>query len=638
MIVGTAGHIDHGKTSLIRRLTGKDTDRLPEEKRRGISIELGYAYLAVAAGPSSAENVIGFIDVPGHERFVHAMVSGASGIDFALLVIAADDGPMPQTREHLEILRLMGITRGAIVVTKTDVVEQAQGDLAIAAIAEAVAGQPAEKWPLFPVSSITGEGIDGLREFLLAQATEMAHRQAGSNFRLAVDRAFSLPGVGTIVTGTAHAGEVIVGQAVSIAPLSGSTRSQARVRSVHAQDQIAQQGSAGQRLALNLVGVSVEEIPRGSWITSADLDHGVQRFDVALTVSALHERSISQGLEVHLHHGAADVMARLYPLDVERAQPGTECFASVVVSNGLSICRGDRLILRDSQAQNTLAGARVLDVHPPHRGRRSASRIACLETLRALDDAQCLTVMAGVGPIAIGRLRQGWNTTEQALAQLADQAGLRVAAGMIFHPDQWAGYQDRLILAIDEIHLREPEMQGLEVNRARRVAAPQLESDAFDALIDQLMAQQKLERRGAFLARPGHTAELSKAEENLWRSIAPLLSESPYNPPRVRDIAKLTHIPEAEIRANLRRVARIGEVTLVALDHFFLTVHVSEMAKIVGELQDQHGAVRAADFRDQIGGGRKVAIQILEFFDRVGYTRRVRDDHLIRRDNPFVMH
>jgi selenocysteine-specific elongation factor len=485
---------------------------------------------------------------------------------------------------------------------------------------------------------MTGEGIEGLREFLLAQAAEMAHRQAGSNFRLAVDRAFSLSGIGTIVTGTAHAGAVVVGEAVNITPLTGSSRLQARVRSVHAQDQAAQQGGAGQRLALNLVGVAVEEIPRGSWITSADLNHGVQRFDIALTVSALHDRSIGQGLEVHLHHGAADVMARIYPLDVDRAQPGAECFASVVVSDSLSICRGDRLILRDSQAQTTLAGARVLDISPPHRGRRSASRLACLQSLRAFDDAKCLTVMAGIAPIAIARLCQGWNTTEQALVQLAGQAGLRVAAGMIFHPDQWTAYQDRLILAIDEIHAREPEMQGLEVNRARRVAAPQLDSDAFDALIDQLMAEQRLERRGAFLARPGHTVELSKAEENLWKSIAPLLSESPYNPPRVRDIAKLTHIPESEIRANLRRVARLGEITLVALDHFFLTVHVSEMARIARGLQDQHGAVRAADFRDQIGGGRKVAIQILEFFDRVGYTRRVRDDHLIRRDNPFVIH
>jgi len=209
---------------------------------------------------------------------------------------------------------------------------------------------------------------------------------------------------------------------------------------------------------------------------------------------------------------------------------------------------------------------------------------------------------------------------------------------VIFHPSHWAAYLERLIIAVDETHVREPEMPGMEINRARRVVAPQLELSAFDELISRLVSDKRLERRGAFLARPGHTVELSKAEQNLWNSLAPLLEQSPYNPPRVRDIAKTTNIPETEIRANLRRVARVGEVTLVALDHFFLTARVSEMAQIAKKLHDQHGAVRASDFRDQIGGGRKVAIQILEFFDRVGYTRRVRDDHLIRRDNPFELH
>ena len=638
MIVGTAGHIDHGKTSLVRRLTGRDTDRLPEEKRRGISIELGYAYLAIDENDSDPEQHIGFIDVPGHERFVHAMVSGATGIDFALLVVAADDGPMPQTREHLEILRLLGISRGAIVVTKIDMVDPSQGDLAIAAIADVVAAQPAERWPLFPVSSVTGEGIDTLRDFLRGEAKTVQTSIDDGMFRLAVDRAFSLPGIGTVVTGTAHAGRVAVGDDVSLYNPERSDPIRARVRSVYAQDHPAEVGVRGQRLALNLVGVSVEDAARGSWINSTELDNRILRFDVQLSMSALHDRTVGQGLEVHLHHGAADMMARVYPLSVERAAPGTQCFASILLPAPVAACRGDRLVIRDSQAQTTLAGATILDVHPPNRGRRAVGRLSNLQTLSAADDVTSLLELALSGPLLISRIGQGWNRSRHQIDAMVRQGDLVVAAGVIFHPLHWAAFLERLIIAVDETHVREPEMPGMEINRARRVVAPQLELSAFDELIARLVGDKRLERRGAFLARPGHTVELSKAEQNLWNSLAPLLEQSPYNPPRVRDIAKTTNIPETEIRANLRRVARVGEVTLVALDHFFLTARVSEMAQIAKKLHDQHGAVRASDFRDQIGGGRKVAIQILEFFDRVGYTRRVRDDHLIRRDNPFELH
>ena len=631
MIVGTAGHIDHGKTSLIAKLTGKDTDRLPEEKRRGISIELGYAYLS--DGPTT----LGFVDVPGHEKFVHAMVSGASGIDYALLVIAADDGPMPQTREHLDILRLLGVDDGAVVVTKIDAVDPAAGDLAVEAIAQLLHGQPAERWPVFPVSSVTGEGIDALLWHLKARAEQHQIGLTGGHFRLAVDRAFTLAGHGTIVTGTAHAGDVRVGDEVQIvAPgLSHGGTVSARVRSLHAQDQRADVGHAGQRLALNLVGVSVDQIPRGSWINGDGLHNAVTRCDVALSVSDSHERVIGQGLEVHLHHGAYHGHAKIYALDTERVGPGQACFASLVLPQAMAICVGDRMIIRDSQAQTTLGGAQVLDIHPPTRGKRTPARLALLASLSTQAPGDALLDVLSFSPMPIPRLVSGWNMQASEISAIAASKDLPIAGGVIFHPVQWAAFSEKVLLAIDETHLREPEMPGMELNRCRRVAAPQLDVDAFSEFTDFLIRQGLILRKGAFLARPTHKAELSTAEKNLWTSLAPLLDESPFNPPRVRDIANLVNIPEAEIRANLRRVARIGDVTLVALDHFFLTHRVAEMAQIAQEIFDQHGTVRAADFRDRIGGGRKVAIQILEFFDRVGYTRRHRDDHLIRRSNPF---
>lgn len=633
MIIGTAGHIDHGKTSLIARLTGKNTDRLPEEKRRGISIELGYAYWA------DGDDRVGFVDVPGHEKFVHAMVSGASGIDYALLVIAADDGPMPQTREHLDILRLLGVDRGAVVLTKIDAVDPSVGDTAVAAISELLAGQPAEHWPLFPVSSLTGEGIDGLRAHLVAQSRQHQQRAQSGQFRLAVDRVFSLSGIGTIVTGTAHAGAVHIGDAIQVVvpgSVNGAVLS-ARVRSLHAQDQASDIGRAGERLALNLVGLAVEDIPRGSWINGAGLDNAAARCDVVLQVSNSHDRVIGQGLQVHLHHGSFHRLAKIYPLDRDRVAPGEACLASIVLPESIAMCVGDRLILRDSQAQTTLGGAEVLDTHPPARGKRTPARLTMLSTLKGQQLEQALLNLLSYSPLPIQRLSASWNMRPADIQSLASSLNLPIAGGVIFHPVQWEAFCEKVLLSVDETHVREPEMPGMELNRCRRVAAPQLDADAFSELTSALIARGLIVQKGAFLARPTHKAELSNAEKNLWASIAPLLDESPYNPPRVRDIANLVNIPEAEIRANLRRVARIGEVTLIALDHFFLTHRVAEMAQIAQEIFEQKGVVRAADFRDRIGGGRKVAIQILEFFDRIGYTRRLRDDHLIRRSNPFVL-
>jgi len=632
MIIGTAGHIDHGKTSLIGRLTGRDTDRLPEEKRRGISIELGYAYLSVEGLRNSASKRLGFIDVPGHEKFVHAMLSGATGIDYALLVIAADDGPMPQTREHLDILRLLGVQQGAVVVTKIDRVDAAIGDQTITAIATMVAGQPAEHWPLFPVSSVTGEGISELLEHLRIKAFEFEHRSTEGMFRLAVDRAFTLQGLGTIVTGTAHSGVVRVGDTLSLMPSGVS----ARVRSIHSQDQPAQEGCIGERLALNLAGISVESVSRGEWLVGGGLNNTSLRFDAQLENSSHHNRIISQGLEIHLHHGSSDVIAKLYPLERDRMESGTSGLVHLQLAAPLALCKGDRFVIRDSQARLTLGGGSVLDITPPARGRRSLGRLTTLQALRDLPPAAALTQMILTAPMSFEGLRHGWNLQENELGTLVTQTGAVVAGGVLFHPSRWLDYRDRILEAVDQTHVREPEMPGLELNRLRRVASPQLSQESYSELIEALAGQGLVIQRGVFVGRPSHKAELSIAEKNLWMSIAPLLNETPYNPPRVRDIASLVHIPETEIRANLRKVARVGEVTLVALDHFFLTPRVSEMAEIVLEIFQAHGTVRAADFRDRIGGGRKVAIQILEFFDRIGFTRRLRDEHLVRRSNPYA--
>lgn len=627
MIIGTAGHIDHGKTSLIRLLTGRETDRLPEEKRRGISIELGYAYLPVTGLPDP----IGFIDVPGHERFVHTMLAGATGIDHALLIIAADDGPMQQTYEHADILRLLGVQSGSIVLTKTDLVEPGRLQAALSEIAVMVADSPLFDWPIYPVSSATGEGLDALQSHLqaLALGTVLADRPAG--FRLAIDRCFVLQGRGTIVTGTAHSGSIREGQEVWLAELGQSVR----VRSIHAQDRQATVGVAGQRLALNLAGIGHDAIQRGDWLTS-DPPLLVTRFDVELDISSLHERALSSGLEVHLHHGTRDLLAKVFPLDTPLARPGERILAGIQASAALPVCKGDRIIIRDSQAQTTLAGGRVLDPAPPTRGRRQESRLAVLRKLSGNDLQAQLAAYLEAAPRQIRTLEVQWSLSPSQLRQTVDQVQAIEVAGMLLSGSLWSTLQRRALSLVQETHAREPEMPGIELQRLRRQLQSNLTSEVHLALIDTLVAEGQLVRRGAFLADPGHRSELEPRDKALWASIEPLLSRSPFQPPRVRDIANELHVAEAEVRLNLRKVARLGEAVLVAHDHFFLRTAVRDLAQIAQDIQSLEQHLVAAAFRDRIGGGRKVAIQILEFFDRIGFTRRIKDNHLIRADNPWL--
>ncbi|MEW5881783.1 MAG: selenocysteine-specific translation elongation factor [Pseudomonadota bacterium] len=626
MIVGTAGHIDHGKTSLIKRLTGRNTDRLPEEIRRGISIELGYAYVELSGG-----GVLGFVDVPGHERFVHTMLAGATGIDCALLVVAADDGVMPQTDEHLDILELLGVERGAVALTKIDVVAPERVDAVRAQLARRTAGSAAASWPVFPVSSLTGAGIDALQAHLHATAAAWGQRAASGHFRMAIDRVFTLAGTGTIVTGTAHAGAIAVGDAVLVQPRGLA----ARVRSIHAQDRPARQGRAGERCALALVGVEKTDIERGTWVQAPGLANATERIDAVFTLSRRQARALANWGSVHLHHGTDDVMARVAVLDAERIEPGSSALVSIATERPLAACRGDRFVLRDAQAAHTLGGGVVLDIAPPKRGKRTPARLAVLRALAAAPAHEALAAALTHEARGVAQIASAWNLRDDELQPLLARVGARVAAGTAFAPQAWDALRAKTLAAVAGTHEREPEMPGVEQNRLRRMVAPAVSADAFAELTDELLRAGTLVRRGAFVGDPAHKAELARDERVRWERIKPLLMENRFHPPRVRDIARDTGIAETEVRALLRRVARVGEVTLVAHDHFFLSDAVAAMAEIVGELSAAHGAARAAEFRDRIGTGRKLAIQILEFFDRVGYTRRVRDDHLVRRDNPW---
>jgi selenocysteine-specific elongation factor len=643
MIVGTAGHIDHGKTTLVRALTGVDTDRLPEEKARGITLDLGYAY--------TDDGRLGYVDVPGHEKLVHNMLAGATGIDFLLLVIAADDGPMPQTREHLAIAQLLGLKRGALALTKVDVVSEERLAAAKAEIAALLAGTPLADAPVFPVAAVKGEGVSSLHDYLLQAAATVERRgdaapdsalasyasaeavasgctQRAGGFRLAVDRVFSLQGVGLVVTGTAFSGSVAVGDTLVVTPPGKP----ARVRGLHVQDRAAERGHAGQRIAINLAGdIEKADIARGMWAVAPPLHRPVQRLQCE--VRALEP--LKHWLPVHVHLGAADVVGRLALLEGETLEPGSAMLAEIILDKPIGALAHDRFILRDQSATRTLGGGTVLDIFPPARHKRAPERLAALRLMALPDPRPALRDAAARRPEGVDLDRYALNRNLDGAESLWRELGLVVieedGTRIGFDAQAWQQLAQRMLDALAAEHERAPDMIGVERDRLRRLTLPTLARAAFDRHVDELQAQARLAQTGGWLHLPAHRATLAAVDADLWRTLRALLDATPLQPPRVRDMAKASGTPEETVRGLMKRVARVGLAYPVAHDHYFTAAAVAQLAAHVDALCERDGAARAAALRDIIGGGRKVAIHILEFFDRVGYTRRVRDEHVRRQ-------
>ena len=632
MIVGTAGHVDHGKTALVRALTGTDTDRLPEEKKRGITIDLGFAYLPVEGG-----DTLGFVDVPGHERFVGTMVAGASGIDLLMLVVAADDGVMPQTREHLAIADLLGLTRGLVVLSKADLADAARRDAVTAEIRAALAGTALAEAPILPVSTATGENVETLKAALAAEGAAWRERGGAGRFRLAVDRSFILAGAGTVVTGTVLSGAVAVGDRIVLSPAG----TPARVRSLHAQNRAAERGLAGQRCALNLAGIDRDGARRGDVALDPGLHAPTDRIDVRLRVLADEPKPLSTWLPVRLHLAAADIAARLVPLSAEGIAPGREGYAQLVLEHPVAAAAGDRFVLRDTSARRTLGGGILLDLRPPARKRRAPERLARLAAMAEPDPGRAVAALLDLSPFTLdlsgfARDRALAAEAAEALASRLDLATLRVGDGVTaLSAGRWAAYADALTGALDAFHAENPDLQGLGSERLRLQLEPRLPRPVFTAALARLVAAGPIATEGSWVRRAGHVARLSAADEVLWGSIAPHLGrhDDRFRPPRVRDIAGLLEVPEAEVRRVCRLVGRSGRIDQVAHDHFFARTTVAEMAGIVADLSRTlpRGEFTAAQFRDRVENGRKVAIQILEFFDKAGLTMRRGD---LRRINP----
>jgi selenocysteine-specific elongation factor len=639
VIVGTAGHIDHGKSSLMQALTGVHTDRLPEEKRRGISIELGYAFLELSDGRK-----LSFVDVPGHEKLIHTMVAGATGMNHALLLVAADDGVMPQTVEHFSILNLLSVPSILIVVTKIDLVDQARLNEVEQQISQLIENTRFQNAVRHAVSSRTGEGIEQLRQSLsLLEAPEAAHPTTG--FRMAIDRSFTLNGVGTVVAGSVLGGCVDVESEVAV--IDSTQIRTARVRGLHAQNVKVSKAGRMDRCAMNLAGLSKEECPRGGWVVDPFIVQQSQRVDVSMCLWRGEDKPLRSGSWVHLHAGTSSCLATVAVLQSsvpDQLQPGEAGIVQLVFKQTLSMWWGDRFLVRDASASRTLGGGFVLDPQAPARYRKTPKRLAILDTLSETEPA--LRLKSLISQHEYGVSLDEWlvrNAMSRAPGELwlsglnkeqdfcwIGRAGDRL--GWAISPEALRKLWELVHAQLSLLHQKYPEELGPDLGRLRRISAPKLDMPLWQALVTQWVSEGCLHRKGAHLHLPEHAFRLSESDRRISEKAAALLHDGKFDPPWVRDVAASINEPELMVRVVFSRLASQGQLHQVVKDLFYPHATMQMLADIVRDLGESEGEIQAARFRDMTGLGRKRAIQILEYFDRVGLLRRSRDRHLLRRD------
>jgi selenocysteine-specific elongation factor len=615
MIVALAGHVDHGKTALVRALTGIDPDRLPDEKARGMTIDLGFAHTVLPGGET-----VGFVDVPGHERFLTNMLAGVLSIDSVLLVVAADDGPMPQTHEHLSILALTGITDIAVAVTKIDRVEEARVAAVTVEVREVLARSGYTDPTVMPVSAIAGTGMEALRSWIGAKAAVWRRRSSAGGFRLAVDRGFLVPGTGLVVTGTVASGTVAVGDRLLLSPAHLA----ARVRGIQVHHAAADTASAGDRCALAIAGTRIEKttVRRGDWLVAPSLHAPTARLDAQIRV--VEGRVLKHASPVHVHIGSAAIGAR--------ALTGTDGFVHLTLQRETAALSGDRIVLRDDATGRVVAGGRVIDPFPPARRVPREQRAASLAAMASADAQTALDgLLRTEGWVDLARFRLARNLETPTDLTGGIRIG-RSARPILVSADTNESLGEALLRTLDGWHAKHPGLPG--PGKATLLSALRAwpEEIAEAVLLDRL-SRGDIVRRDAVFHLPGHKAILAAADAAAWKRIEPALAAEPLRPPRVREVAELLAIQPEDAESLLVRLERFGLLLRVAPNRFYLPSGVIALGDIAAALaaESDEGTFIVAAFNQRSGIGRNVTIQVLEYLDKIGVTRRAGEPrHVVR--------
>jgi len=632
MIIATAGHVDHGKTSLLKRLTGVDADRLPEEKKRGLTIDLGFAYSAdIRPG-----EVTGFVDVPGHEKFIHNMLAGVTAIDAALLVVAADDGPMPQTREHLAILDLVGVNTGLVALTKIDLVEAARRDEVAKEIAAVLQGTTLEGAPVHPVSSATGDGVAALAN-AIRDITPESPRTSG-NFRMAIDRSFVVAGAGLVVTGLAQAGAVAVGDRLVVSP-SGVQGLGARVRGLRVQDTPAETAQADDRCAINLAGAGVEKatVGRGQWLVTPDGRSTSRRIDIDFRLLASEERPLRHWTPVHVHVGTADVPGRIALLEGSVLEPGETMTAQLVLDRSVCVCRGDAVIVRDQSAWRTLGGGMVLDADGPRRGRALPARLSVIKAQRRDDHQEALAahLEAAPGGVDLIDFARNRNLTAAEAKALATPGMTRVgpADRQVAILDRYLAQTAEAVRQVLETHAEAHASDpGLAAGSIPQHLPARPQPEVLEAAIDALVGAGTVARAGQKILIAGQQKRLEPKDDKLWARVEPALLVG-GRPQTVWEVSETIGTPQADVTRLLKSAQSVGLVNQISKNRFQTPGALLTLAQTAERgLADLEGdRFTVANFRDWSGLGRNLSVEMLEYFDRVGFTRRVGNERVIRK-------
>lgn len=632
LILGTAGHIDHGKTSLVKSLTGVDTDRLPEEKARGITIELGFAGLDLPGGIH-----FGIVDVPGHEKFVRTMVAGVGGIDLVMLVIAADEGVMPQTREHLDICQLLGVKKGVVALTKCDLVDPDWLDLVVEEVREFLAGSFLEDAPVIPVSSRTGSGIERLRNELVLISGDLEQKRSEGPYRLPVDRVFTLAGFGTVVTGTLLSGTVALGDEADILP----SALPCRIRGIQAHGAKVETGEAGSRLALNLQGVDHYQVRRGDVVVPKGVYHTTRIVDVYLNQLASAPRSLKHRSVLRLHSSTYEVSATVILFDRAALAPGESSYAQLRLARSVLLLNGDPFVLRTSSPSATVAGGRILDPSPPGRRRRSLEALELLGNLSAGTESSIISGMVS-GSILSGITHAEIAARSGILSRRLEAAlSSLLATGEIVQVvrdpkkylsrDSFSALCDLLVDVMNSYFAQNPLKEGISKEELKTRIPSRSDGRFFTPCLAALEKDGKVVTERDQVRLVGRKAGSETGQVDIRLQIQLELEKGGKEPPFLNDICKSLQIPEKQALEHLALLAGEGQAVRVKSDIFYRPEALADIEELLTGYLVEKGEITPAEFREISGLSRKFMIPVLEYFDSKKVTIRLGDKRVLRK-------
>ena len=627
MIIATAGHVDHGKTSLIRQLTGVETDTLAEERERGLSINLGYAYL-----PRPQGTPLGFIDVPGHRRFINTMISGISGIDMGLLVVAADDGPMPQTIEHLDVLDILGVEQLTAVISKTDRASDARIREVTRQTRDLLAARRWQDTAFFPVCNQDGSGVDVLQHYLIQHAEQLRKQRTGGGFRLSIDRCFTARGSGLVVTGTASAGTVNKGDKLLLLP----ARLEVRVRGLRAHDRNANTAEAGQRVALNLAGkIEKSAIERGDWLVDPDCALSSSRLDVTFSLLPGAPFPLKHLAPVKLHIGAKRVAARLAIIEGAegRLHPGDHCLAQLILENPVSAVLGDRFLLRDQAENVILGGGKVLDPQGPKYGKSRPGRLAWLHAMQLSPANESLASL--IEQEQLVDLDRFW--------AIRNHPGIPGGAGLPSNAksfegegrhwavaqSQWSKAVQQCRQLIDSWHQMHPASSGIRMTELKPVMAEVMAPPLAMAVLVSLLQTDELRLRDGHISRKGFRPSESREAQAHWQKLRQHLEQCHYQIPLFSELLEATRIPETALRQVVKAATKSGELHRLNDNRYALPHQLLHFSQRVVQAADEGEDLSVVTLKSHFGSGRKLTIELLEYFDSIQFTRRQGDRRIV---------